>query len=685
MQNNLEINESQKLVENIIKKASDKNVPIDERDRESHIKTLNARLQELQDALKKIEESEKEYDDKKANLDKKIDNTDDDKAETDKKIKRLEEQIALENIDKEDKSNPIVKRLNSALEEREALNEMTDSYQNESKKLDEEKENNTSTKNEIMDEIKVIEKAKTNINNKMLSNKVEQASKNAKEKAERNTSHERDPFLVLLDSFFKRLHNIRERDKMIADAQNGEATNQDKIESRYSVKESGDDIIVENSKPEEKENNDACVSLVISDKVKDTTQVKILTPEEYVAFTNTEEGKGIRSKLKQEAELPEKDRTLSFVQSFHENKTALLDKIKSFMPGTDNPQDIGQYANSLSRRNNLISTISDDAKDTRKLGGNSLDEQFKFSMTQDQETVTPTSLAKKEQPNLNIHETVASDTPNKVIEKDDIPWEQLKSFNINKNSLSKENIDALRNHASTDIITVKGKNKKGDEVEQSFKLTLSNDEDGKLTFRKMPVLPKNNVDKRQKIGDIEFTKEDKEMLKKYGQLNHLVPFTSEDGKTKMLMVGLDSKTNTLFTCDPNKVKLPKFFTEQCTKEELRKIRSGQPVHVENLKDNAGQKFNGWVVMSPHNNGNILHLKHIDKEFIPQVRNNNYGERTELLKEDKDPMVMTKQRESNDGEKPKVETSQRKALDFSVDNNGTKTEHDKTIKTTKHNM
>ena len=122
-------------------------------------------------------------------------------------------------------------------------------------------------------------------------------------------------------------------------------------------------------------------------------------------------------------------------------------------------------------------------------------------------------------------------------------------------------------------------------------------------------------------------------------------------------------------------------------------------------------------MSPHTNGKLLHLSHIDKDFVPQVRNNNYGERTELLKEDKDAKVMTKQtrsndgedqkiqnshrralellhlshidkdfdpqvRNNNDGEDQKIQTSHRKALDFSTDNNGDTTERSRTIKTTK---
>ena len=706
MMNNLEIKDDK--VEEIVRRALDPQVPVDERDRETSVRTLNEKIEELKEALLNLDNEDKTLDDRKIVLEHKIDNNDDEKAETDKKIRRLEEQIESEKIDTEDKSNPIVRRLLSAKEERTALDDLTVGYQKEEKDIDETKEKNSSLKDDIEDQIKRIEEAKEKINTKIAYDKMQQTADKAKEKAERNTSHERDPFLVILESFFKRYQNIQERDRMLQEAMKNETANQEKLESRYAVSgtEAGD-TIKENETEEKKEKDDVCVSVVITDKLSDTTQVKILTPEEFVAFSKEDETGKIKERLESEKDLADKDRTMTVIVSSHESKKALLGKLEPIMKSAvDNPQDIGQYANTKTRRNSLISAILDNAKESQKLGGE----------TEAEQVITPTSLAKASQPEMNIHEIVNSEG-SQMLSKDDIPWSHLKNFNMTRSMLTPEDIEALRHKGTTDLITIQGKNWKGDIVKKRFKLSLANDIGGTLTFRMLPVLPKSNVDKRQKIGDIDFTDKDKEMLKKFGQLNHLVPFTSQDGNTKMLMVGLDKQTNTLFTCDPAKVTLPKFITEQCTKEELRKIRNGQPVHVENLKDNAGQKFNGWVVMSPHTNGKLLHLSHIDKDFVPQVRNNNYGERTELLKEDKDAKVMTKQtrsndgedqkiqnshrralellhlshidkdfdpqvRNNNDGEDQKIQTSHRKALDFSVDSNGDTTETSRTIKTTK---
>ena len=265
MMNNLEIKDDK--VEEIVRRALDPQVPVDERDREASVKTLNEKIESLKDALRNLDNVDKTLDDRKIVLEHKIDNNDDEKAETDKKIRRLEEQIESEKIDREDKSNPIVRRLLSAKEERTALDDLTVGFQKEEKDIDETKEKNSSLKDDIEDQIKRIEEAKEKINTKIVSDKMQQTADKAKEKAERNTSHERDPFLVILESFFKRYQNIQERDKMLQEAMKNETANQEKLESRYAVSgtEAGD-TIKEKETEEKKEKDDVCVSVVITDR-----------------------------------------------------------------------------------------------------------------------------------------------------------------------------------------------------------------------------------------------------------------------------------------------------------------------------------------------------------------------------------------------------------------------------------
>lgn len=665
-QNSLEKGIGDEIINDIIKRASDLESPMDERDRELNVKTLNEKLSELRRTIEKLNGQISKSDEKRRSLDEKIDEADDDKLEADKKIQKLENKITADGIDKKDTSNPIVRRLNSVISERESLEELSNLYAKEGEGIDSDKKEAEEKIEKLKEWIVEVEKAKEDINAKMQKAKEDEAVRHAKDKAKGNTSREDDPLLLLLDSFIKRNENIRERSRLVAEAQKTEMNNEEKLEARYSSQPIGDSTIKtikeneEQTAPISDDNNDLpCVSLVVMGK--DGYKVKILTVDEYEKYAKSEEGIKISEAVKSEKDMSDKEKTVSVVVARHDSKERLIRKLEPIIKAADfNPQDIGQYANSETRRTKLLETIAFDSEDFEKMGGSGLNIFFdkKEKMAESMQT----KEAREEQPYMGIQSTIpSSDSEDKMINGKDIPWSQLKEFGFSKNHLHKDDIDALRRGRLTRLLHLTGTKKNGEQVKQDFKLTLSTDENGNLKFRRLPVLSIKNVDRRKKLGDIEFTDHDKMILKKYGQLNHLVPFTTADGATKNWMVGLEKDTNTIFIGNPDKIRIPKFLKEQCTEEQLKMIKNATPVHLENLKDDAGQDFSGWVVMSPHRNGSLLRLNHIDKEFVAQVRNNNFGERTDELKQDKDAKVMSGQTKSND---PAPNEKTRKPLDYS---------------------
>ena len=606
--------------------------PFSEKEREESFTVLNAKLAEVRKVLESLDKDYKKWEERRAALDKKIDGLDNDKAETDLKINRLKDQIKAEKISMSDGANPLVRRLNSAMEDKEALQEMSDACKRESKSLRAEGKDREVDIRVVWDKVDELEGVK------------------------------KDPFLVLFDSTFMRRHNLKERDKLVDEVKAEENKIIQGVETRSKVEQEDtkeEETVIKEEDRKNVKNDGSCFSIVVENG--DDVQVKILTPQEFLEYAKSEERGKLMGQVKAEENLPDGEKKISMFVSHHASRKELLNKLEPVMgSAVAMPQDIGSYATSLTRRSHLIETIASDAKSSERIGGDSLSDYFTDNMDH-------TSVARKEQPNMHIQAVITTEDDRRIA-MEDIPWNQLKDFGLTQKSLSKKNIEALRLYGTTSLITVTGKNKKGEQVSRSFKLYLSKDSKNNVVFNSLKAVPLKSIDKRQTLGDIEFTKADKEMLKKYGQLNHLVPFTQDDGKVRYRLVGLDKDTNKLFSCDPNRIKLPKFIKEQCSREELRKIQLGEPVHLENLKDDAGQKFNGWVVMSPHKNGQLLQLKHIDNDFKAQVRNNNFGERTEELKQDKDAKVMSKQTESNDGPKEEVKVSEtktkRKALDFS---------------------
>ncbi|MBR2098040.1 MAG: DUF4099 domain-containing protein [Prevotella sp.] len=663
-ENNLEIKGEKNYDEAIreIREKVSSGAPFDEKEREESFTAINGKITDLRKDLDSLEGDYKKWEERRAALDAKIDGIDNEKVETDLKIKKLREQIRAEKVSLSDSANPLVRRLNSAVDDKKALQEMSDTYKQESKGLlaeGKDRENDIDILKDRMDELEDIKKK---INDSIMKFKAEEATKKAREKVRNNTSHERDPFLVLFDSIFMRRRNSKERDKLVDEAKAEENRIIQGIETRSKGEQEdtkGEETVITEEERKEVKDDGSCFSIVVENG--DDVQVKILTPQEFLDYTQTDDRRQLMEQVRAEQDLPDGEKKISMFVSHHDSREELLKKLEPVMgSAVAMPQDIGSYATSLTRKTNLIKTVALDARKSERIGGDTLNDYFING-------INHTTVARKEQPNMHIQAAITTEDDKKIA-MEDIPWKQLKDFGLTRKSLSKENIEALRLYGTTNLITVTGKNKKGEQVSKSFKLYLSKDSKNNIVFNSLKAVPLKSIDKRQTIGDIEFTTADKEMLKKYGQLNHLVPFTQDDGKVKYRLVGLDKDTNKLFSCDPEKIKLPKFIREQCTKAELRKIQMGQPVHLENLKDDAGQKFNGWVVMSPHKNGQLLQLKHIDNDFKAQVRNNNFGERTEELKQDKDAKVMSKQTESNDGPKEETKVSEtktkRKALDFS---------------------
>lgn len=645
-----------------IEKKASSGIPFDEKEREESFAVLNGKIAELRKDLDSLEGDYKKWEERRAALDEKIDGIDNEKVETDLKIKKLKDQIKAEKISLSDSANPLIRRLTSAEDDKKALLEMSENYKKESKSLTAEGKDREKDIDILRDRIEDVEDVKKKINENILKFKAEEATKKARERVRNNTSHERDPFLIIFDSVFMRRRNTKERDKLVDEAKAEENRIIQGVEERSKVDDEtvkGEEPTITEEERKEVKDDGSCFSIVIENG--DDVQVKILTPQEFLDYTGTDERKKLMEQVRAEENLPDAEKKISMYVSHHDSKEELLKKLEPVMgSAVAMPQDIGSYATSLTRKSNLIKAVALDARKSERIGGDTLNDYFING-------INHTTVARKEQPNMHIQAAITTEDDKKIA-MEDIPWKQLKDFGLTRKSLSKENIESLRLYGTTNLITISGKNKKGEQVSKSFKLYLSKDSKNNIVFNSLKAVPLKSIDKRQTIGDIEFTTADKEMLKKYGQLNHLVPFTQDDGKVKYKMVGLDRDTNKLFSCDPEKVKLPNFIKEQCTKAELRKIQMGQPVHLENLKDDAGQKFNGWVVMSPHKNGQLLQLKHIDNDFKAQVRNNNFGERTEELKQDKDAKVMSKQTESNDGPKEEVKVGEtktkRKALDFS---------------------
>lgn len=668
MKNNTE--NKDEMLRLLVERADKPSIPMSDRDREEAVALLNQRIAELQEEQKKIKEERKEKEESLQKIYEEMDSLDDDKGVCDKKIKELAEQIKEKGIDIEDSENLFVKRLKSVQEERDVIEEISAKRKEESEKLEQDIRHSQENDNELASQEKKFLATKLVLHNKMMQNKVEEEEKRSVKKAVDEVKPSSNIIAFLLDNLATPLSGAKMTYGNIQDTMRKEAEEREKVEVRHyqggGERNETEGVVQDAQKPED----DRCYSLIVSNEGK--TDVHIFSEEELHGFCAKKEMLDINDKIEQEAGLEADKKTVAVVITSHESREKLLEGLRSVVgDGVTNPQMIGGYASSPQRKERLLNAIHNDSYSFEKVGGGQLDAVFNEKK---QPAVGKDAIRAQE-----IQDTTEVSKTNQL-SADDLPWKQLrKAFNLSRKSLSAENIEKILKTGMSGLITMMKGRSRNKEEDISFKLMLSKDKDGGFKFVRLMKNSEDNINKREKLGDIAFSKEDKDMLKKYGQLNRLVPFT-KDGKTQMMLVGFDKETNILYTVNPKNVEIPKFVKEQCTQDELKSLYDGRPVHMSNLKDSAGQKFNGWVVLSPKGNGQLLHLTHVDKDFLTQVRNNNYGERTTLLDEDKDAKVKTKQRVTNDAED--LPSNRRKAYDFSQSQQGT-IQHEKTfVKTLK---
>lgn len=244
---------------------------------------------------------------------------------------------------------------------------------------------------------------------------------------------------------------------------------------------------------------------------------------------------------------------------------------------------------------------------------------------------------------------------------------------MTKQDLSEKDLDNLVNNKPTGLF--KATDDKGNE--KTFRLRIElNPISNRPQFIADERQEKPSLKELKVPTDYKFSKEDKANLIEHGQLNHLIPIKQKNGTTKDMLLILDRQVNKFFLLDPAKMKIGKAIKEQIDEEQVKHLKQGKAVHVDNLTDRKGQKFTGWIKLNPMENA-VEKLKekpafHIDKRFEIQVRNNNYGQRADAVKDDKDAALKSGQNKNDDA--PSESISKQKSV---TEDNDSYTESTKT--------
>lgn len=622
------------------------------------------KIDEIDREIEKLNQKKTQLEDSKKDNDNDLNDLDDELPELRDKIEKKEAALKQKGIDMNDHKNPLVKDYDLLVSQYENKKEIksqliadNDSIKPEQNKID-------ATIDELNKQKQLLDTIRFKIN-------VERIDE-AKDKAVQNLNSEQqkqsNPVLDLFEVF---LHSAHYQSQVSKASTNAETSikNQiqteenkfklDNIDGKTTTDEKTNEGKMEGEKESAEENKSAIIFLAHDKDGKDI--IRIMSVEEAVKQRDMDETKDLGKQIEAEANLPEEQRKTSSMMLMHPNRQELIDSISQ---ATGKPvkyaNELHNYISTDDKRDKVLSAIIKNCSVNEKLGGNFFDKYINndtYAQSQKKSQANDVAATYKPQSKLDL-----------------IPWDDLKErYGMTKQDLSEKDLDNLVNNKPTGLF--KATDDKGNE--KTFRLRIElNPISNRPQFIADERQEKPSLKELKGRTDYKFSKEDKANLIEHGQLNHLIPIKQKNGTTKDMLLILDRQVNKFFLLDPAKMKIGKAIKEQIDEEQVKHLKQGKAVHVDNLTDRKGQKFTGWIKLNPMENA-VEKLKekpafHIDKRFEIQVRNNNYGQRADAVKDDKDAALKSGQNKNDDA--PSESISKQKSV---TEDNDSYTESTKT--------
>lgn len=703
---------------------------------------LQNKLDEIKKQIEQLQKKQEEDKKKIKNNDTDINGIDEELPNIREQIDNKRKELDKKGIKLNDHDNAYVKEYDILLSQQDNKKEIRNNLQEDNKNTRSSMSEDKDNIKELEKQSELLEKMRSQ-NNK---ERVDEAKSEAKDKVyDTSVSTQPNAILTLMETIFAAAEKNRMIKKAEEKAEKEVNKQIDKEDYQVNKKSSEqkdpnfeDDNKKEDTKEEEVKSKDAVVLLAHTSDGKDI--IRIMDKKDFAEYSKNNESVDLSQKLDNEADLSDDKKLTSVVVLSHPDKEELLKKLEPVAGNAVKfPQDLHEYCSTDDKKNNVTDVIFSNCKVEDVKGANhfsqyldskSNDVSLKDKMQQVINTVLPHKEEKGEDESKEESSKVSVED-NKE-EKKDVTVDNAENNNQeNTTSISEQNAEQIdkaeiKSETKTSVeakdVTLENQPQENlQEKEQSSgwnlfdylkqKLHLSKEnmreddvkkleageptgayklENGQIARLRptrdpithdMSVMvefyhKKPNYEGIQK--SLNLSDADVKNLKQFGRLNHTVEY---DGGKKGLLY-LDKDTNNFFIANPKDFKIHKKLKEQLDVEQIKHLKEGKPVHVENIKDQKGQKYTGWIMMDPQKK-KVEPLKKepaffVDKEYQIQVKNNNDGARAESVKYDKDPVLKSKQQHDDDG--PNGEPKKKVYKDYSQDETSitetktTKTQH-----------
>ena len=611
-------------------------------------------------------------------------------------IQEKKEDLAKRGISLDDNSNAFVKELSNLEAQFAIKNEIKDTLKKENESIDPVIKDDENTIEELSKQSRLIEKSIA-LNDK---ERIKEAQDKAEKKVgESHPASQQSAILTALEALMlasEKFAKIREaREDAAKDMQTQIEKENAIIISKQKENEADTDLQDEIPKLEDHISGECMVYMAHTADDKDI--IRIMDANQAVEFANSDECENIRKAIKDEENLPVDQRRTSVISLKVENKDALLKELEPTVKKAVNfAEELHEYISTADKMKTVKETLLDKCNIEQAIGANHYS-QFTSK------NIDITDL-KLNSPKMSVEDAVNKVSElvkenEKVMDK---AFAEAEDWNKKAEAISSNSKEAETEKKSSWILTDKEAEEiKSQQKEEKWnlwkylkdKLHISKED---LTPKDQQKLMAGEVTSMYKTDDgrecrirpipdpitntlsceIEYKKthadyiglknalnlddRDVENLKRVGVLDHSVNYKGKD-----VLIYKDKVTNNFLCIEKNSIKIDKKLHDMLNKKEVSQLKEGIPVHCANLIDKQGQRFSGWVIVDPSTRSAVVSRKKpafVDKDFKIQVANNNHGERADLVKDDKDAALKTKQTKNDDA--PIEDKKQYK--DYSVD-------------------
>lgn len=182
----------------------------------------------------------------------------------------------------------------------------------------------------------------------------------------------------------------------------------------------------------------------------------------------------------------------------------------------------------------------------------------------------------------------------RAIDENSINWSNLAVWGITKESLGEQNLKDMLNNRMSDLVKVTptfGNEK----YELEARLSLQQTPDGSVKV--IPHFIRQTPNLTDEFHGYAFSKEDKDMLKKTGNLGRVVELKTPDGKIIPSFVSIDRKTNELIALPASALYVRNKIGEtELTAKDIAILKSGKQLSKDVTLAN-GKSFNTVLQVS----------------------------------------------------------------------------------------